>query len=106
MRPPGLVYAVDENPPALRLALLGVQYAVMSAIYLVLVAIILRHAGASEQTSIAAMGVACIGLAIGTALQALPHGPVGSGYLAPPVFSAVYLAPSILAAEIGGRLGT
>jgi hypothetical protein len=45
MRPPGLVYAVDENPPALRLALLGVQYAIMSSIYLVLVAIILRHAG-------------------------------------------------------------
>ncbi len=102
VRPPGLVYAVDETPPALRLALLGVQYAIMSAIYLVLVAIILRHAGANEQTSIAAMGIACIGLAIGTALQALPRGPVGSGYLAPPVFSAVYLAPSILAAEIGG----
>ena len=27
---------------------------------------------------------------------------VGSGFLAPPVFSAVYLAPSVLAAQIGG----
>ena len=48
------------------------------------------------------MGVACVGLAVGTVLQALPRGPVGSGFLAPPVFSATYLAPSVLAAEIGG----
>jgi xanthine permease XanP len=31
-----------------------------------------------------------------------PRGPVGSGFLGPPAFSAVYLAPSVLAAEIGG----
>ena len=48
------------------------------------------------------MGIACVGLAIGTLLQALPRGPVGSGFLAPPVFSAIYLAPSVLAAEKGG----
>lgn len=101
-RPPDLLYAVNDRPPALRLALLGIQYAIMSAIYLVLVAIILRHAATSQNASVTAMGIACIGLAIGTALQALPRGPIGSGFLAPPVFSAVYLAPSVLAAEIGG----
>jgi xanthine permease XanP len=101
-RPPNLLYAVDECPPPLRLVLLGFQYAAMAAIYLILVAIILRHAHASETTSVNTLGIACLGLAIGTALQALPRGPVGSGFLAPPVFSATYLAPSILAAEVGG----
>ena len=101
-RPPGLLYAVDDWPPVARLLLLGVQYAVLDAIYLVLVAIILRHAHVTPAASVDAMGVACVGLAIGTALQALPRGPVGSGFLAPPVFSATYLAPSVLAAEIGG----
>ena len=101
-RPPNLLYAVDEWPPPLRLALLGLQYAVMAAIYLILVAIILRHARAAEASRVDAMGIACIGLAIGTALQALPRGPIGSGFLAPPVFSAVYLAPSVLAAQRGG----
>jgi len=101
-RPSNLVYAVDEWPPPLRLVLLGFQYAVMAAIYLILVVIILRHAKAAQGTGVDAMGIACVGLAIGTALQALPRGPVGSGFLAPPVFSAVYLAPSVLAAEIGG----
>ncbi|MFY9986568.1 MAG: solute carrier family 23 protein [Chthoniobacterales bacterium] len=101
-RPPNLVYAVDEWPPPFRLVLLGTQYAVMSSIYLVLVVIVLREAHASPAASIQVMGIACVGLAIGTALQALPRGPIGSGFLAPPVFSAVYLAPSVLAARIGG----
>jgi xanthine permease XanP len=101
-RPPNLLYAVDEWPPPLRLALLGVQYAAMSAIYLILVAIILRHAHASETMSVNTLGIACLGLSIGTALQALPRGPIGSGFLAPPVFSATYLAPSVLAADVGG----
>ncbi|HET9378718.1 MAG TPA: hypothetical protein VFO40_27350 [Chthoniobacterales bacterium] len=104
-RPPNLLYAVDECPP-LRLVLLGFQYAAMAAIYLILVAIILRHAHASETTSVNTLGIACLGLAIGTALQALPRGPVGSGFLAPPVFSATYLAPSVLAAEVGGILSS
>ncbi len=101
-RPPNLLYAVNEWPPPLRLALLGCQYAVMAAIYLILVTIILHHARATQTMSVDAMGIACVGLAIGTVLQALPRGPVGSGFLAPPLFSAVYLAPSVLAAEIGG----
>lgn len=48
------------------------------------------------------MGIACVAIAIGIAQQALPVGPVGSGYLAPPVFSATYLGPSVLAAALGG----
>jgi hypothetical protein len=55
-RPPTLVYAVDEWP-ALRLALLGIQYATMAAIYLVLVAIILRHANVSPTSSAGCYGV-------------------------------------------------
>ena len=101
-RPPNLLYAVDEWPPPLRLALLGFQYAAMAAMYLILVAIILRRAHASETMSVNTLGIACLGLSIGTALQALPRGPIGSGFLAPPVFSAAYLAPSVLAAEAGG----
>ena len=102
VRPTKLIYAVDEWPPPLQLALLGAQYAVMSAIYLVLVAIVLRSAKVAEADTVSLMGIACIALAVGTFLQALPRGPVGSGFLAPPVYSATYLAPSVLAAQVGG----
>ncbi|MBV9498573.1 MAG: hypothetical protein JO138_04300 [Acidobacteriaceae bacterium] len=101
-RPPGLVYSVDEWPPLLRLAMLGFQYAVMDAIYLVIVVIIVRHAHVPPAVGVNLMGIACIGLAIGATLQSLPRGPVGSGFLAPPVFSAIFLAPCVLAAQIGG----
>ncbi|HTW26607.1 MAG TPA: solute carrier family 23 protein [Acetobacteraceae bacterium] len=101
-RPASLVFGVDDLPPARMLLLLGVQYAILDAIYLVLVAIILRHAHASGAARVNAMGIACVAVAIGIALQALPRGPVGSGYLAPPVFSATYLGPSVLAAQLGG----
>jgi xanthine permease XanP len=101
-RPPELLYAVDEWPPPTRLALLGLQYAALDATYLILVAIILRNAEIAEADRVALMGIGSIALAIGTALQALPRGPVGSGFLAPPVFSATYLAPSVLAAQLGG----
>jgi NCS2 family nucleobase:cation symporter-2 len=74
----------------------------MDAIYLVLVAIIIRASGLTSADSINLMAIACVALAIGTALQALPRGPIGSGFLAPPVYSATYLAPSVLAARLGG----
>ena len=102
LRPAALTYAVDERPPVPRLVLIGLQYAIMTAIYLIIVAIIARHARPPAGDSVGMMGVACIALAVGTALQALPRGPIGSGFLAPPVFSATYLGPSVIAAQSGG----
>jgi len=48
-------------------------------------------------TSFLALGVA-------TLLQACRHGGIGSGFLAPAVFTAAYLPPSLAAAH-AGRLG-
>jgi NCS2 family nucleobase:cation symporter-2 len=101
-RPDNLTYTVDERPPFAKLLLLGLQYAVLDAFYLVLVAIIVRHSHATPEEKIALMGISCIALAIGAVLQAWRHGPVGSGYMAPPVFSATFMAPSVVAAEVGG----
>ena len=86
----------------MRLLLLGLQFAIVSAMYLVLVVIVLRHARVDQTEGVNILSMACIALAIGTVLQALRRGPIGSGFLAPPVFSAVYLGPSVLAAERGG----
>jgi xanthine permease XanP len=102
LRPAELVYAVDETPPPVRLVLIGLQYALMTAIYLIIVVIILRHARLSLSDRAPLMGIACMALAVGTLLQGLPRSPIGSGFLAPPVFSATYLGPSVLAAESGG----
>ena len=101
VRPPALTYGVDDTPPPARLALLAFQYAVITMIYLVLVGIILHHAHVTTDEGLRVLTIACVGLAIGSILQAL-RGPIGSGFLALPVYSAVFLAPSIVAAERGG----
>ncbi len=101
-RPDDLIYAVDERPPWPRLVLLGLQQAVLASVYLVLLVIVARAAGAPHQVALDVVSLGMIALAISTVLQAMWKGPVGSGYLAVPVFSAIYLGPSILAAKTGG----
>lgn len=102
MRPANLVYAVDERPPLPHWLLLGAQYAVMDAIYLVLVAIVVQQAHVSHAVAVDVLSVSLVALAIATTLQALHAGPVGAGFLAPPVYSAIYLGPAVLAAKAGG----
>ena len=101
-RPSNLVYAVDEVPPLIKLGDLGLQLVSVLAIYLVLVVIVVREAGASEEAAQQAVSLGMIALGAGAVLQARWRGPVGSGYLAPPVLSAVYLHNSIMATKIGG----
>ena len=102
VRPADLTYAVDDLPPWPRLLFLGAQHAVLMSVYLVLIVIVFRHAGADHATIANALSLGMIGLALATVLQALRRGPVGSGYLAAPVFSAMYLGPALLAAKAGG----
>ena len=64
--------------------------------------IIARQAGlpADQITNILQLGF--LVLAVAAFLQALPRGPVGSRFLAPSIFTGVYLAPSMLAVKAGG----
>jgi NCS2 family nucleobase:cation symporter-2 len=101
-RPEDLLYTVDKLPPWPRLLFLGLQHAMLLSVYLVLIVIVFRHAGASHAATLNALSFGMIALAISTALQSIWKGPVGSGYLAPPVFSAIYIGPAVLAADIGG----
>jgi len=100
--PANITVGVDEAPSPLQLALLGIQYAFMVCVYLVIVVIVVRAANATPEAARNAVSLAMIAAAGGTVLQALHRGPIGSGFLAPPVFSAIYLGPSILAAKAGG----
>lgn len=100
--PANITIGVDARPPLVQFVLLSIQYAFLLSVYLVLVVIVVRAAGAGPETARSVVSMAMIASAVGTVLQALPRGPVGSGFLAPPVFSAIYLGPSIMAAKAGG----
>jgi len=101
-RPEDLIYGVDELPPLPQLVFLGAQHAVLMSVYLVLIVIVFRSAQASHAATLNALSLGMVALAISTVLQAIWKGPVGSGYLAPPVFSAIYIGPAVLAADTGG----
>ena len=102
VRPSNLTYAVDDVPPLGKLILLGLQQVLVIGIYLVMVVIVVRAAGAPDAVARSAVSLGMVALGIAAILQALRKGPIGSGYLAPPVVSAVYLHPSLSAVAHGG----
>ncbi len=82
--------------------MLGFQHVAVICPYLVFVTLILQQAHASVAVATSAVSLAMLGIAIMTMLQVQRFGWIGSGFVAPPVVSAIYFAPAIHAAERGG----
>jgi xanthine permease XanP len=101
-KPANLVYAADETPPRVVTAVSAVQHVGVIAIFMVYPLIIARQAAVPADQIAAILQCGMLALAVAVALQALPRGPVGSRFLAPSIFTGVYLAPSLLAAKTGG----
>jgi xanthine permease XanP len=97
-----LIYRVDEWPPIFKLVFLGLQLVSLLSIFLVFLVLVVREAGASQGVALSSLSFAMIALGLGAVLQGWWKGPIGSGYLAPPVLSAIYLPVSLLAAKEGG----
>ena len=101
-KPANLVYGVEEAPPHLVTLISAVQHVGVIAIFMIYPLIIGREAGASAEVLSAMLRMGMLALAVAVLLQALPRGPVGSRFLAPSIFTGVYLAPSLLAVKTGG----
>ena len=101
-KPSDLVYGVDDVPPFPRLVALGFQYAILLGVYLIIVVLVARAAKVPPEVTTDLVSLGLIAAAIGTAAQAWNGRFFGSGFLAPPVYSAIYFGPAILAAKSGG----
>jgi xanthine permease XanP len=101
-RPKDLIYAVDEWPPFHKLILLGLQQVCMAIPYILLCALIFKTTNLSKNDANSALSITLIALALATLIQTIRKGPIGSGYLAPPVTSAIYLPATLVAGSIGG----
>jgi xanthine permease XanP len=101
-KPADLVFGLDERPPLASWIALGFQHVAVICPYLVLVALVVEAARLPADRAVGFMAMAMLGIAIYTLLQALRRGPVGSGYLCPPVVSAIYLPGCLVAAAHGG----
>ena len=101
-KPASMVYGLEDSP-SLHIAVLnGIQHVGLIAINLVYPLLVFRMADTPLQlvTNLLAIGMLVLG--VGTFLQVLRLGPVGSGYMLPSTFTASYFAPSLLAAKLGG----
>jgi len=81
---------------------LGFQHVAVICPYLVMVALVAEAAKLPHAAAQSAIGLAMVAVAFMTILQSLRLGPVGSGYLCPPVVSAIYLPSSLAAAASFG----
>ncbi len=101
-KPATIIYAVDESPPFWITVMNGFQQVGVVATALVYALLVFRVVGApiDVMTNLIAVGMWVLG--IGTVLQAIRLGPVGSGFMCPATFTATYLAPSLMAARTGG----
>jgi NCS2 family nucleobase:cation symporter-2 len=102
MKPNNLTYGVDDQPPLSTLVSLGFQQVLMGTVgWVFLVAVVTRFASSADQVQhMLRMGMIVTGL--GAILLAVRKGPIGSGYLCPPIISPAFVSTAILA---GGQYG-
>jgi NCS2 family nucleobase:cation symporter-2 len=101
-KPVNIIYGVDDTPPPLVTLLSGVQLVGLISVYLLIPLAVCREAGLAPSIVQNILSLSMLGLALGTTLQAFRRGPVGSGFLAPTIFTSAFLPASLLAARMGG----
>lgn len=101
-RPANLRYGVADVPPLSVTLTNALQHVAVMSIYLVVPLLMTREAHASSAVANSVLSLSLITMGVATLLQALPKGPVGSGFLAPNVLTAVYIGPSLEAVRAGG----
>ncbi len=101
-RPSSLIYGADDRPSIFVALSNGVQHVGLISINLVYPLLICRAVDAPIPLVADLLSVGMIVLAVGTLIQVLRLGPIGSGYMLPSTFTASYFAPGLIAARIGG----
>jgi len=101
-KPSSLIYSADDRPGIVVALSNGVQHVGLISINLVYPLLICRAVDAPISLVANLLSLGMIVLCIGTLIQVLRLGPVGSGYMLPSTFTASYFAPGLIAARIGG----
>ncbi len=101
-KPANLLYGVDDRPPVRVCLLLAVQHIFFLTTGLIVVTIVMQGIGCSPDLIRNIVSMAMIAGGIGTMLQALKKGPVGSGYFISEGTDPSYLSVSMLAGAAGG----
>lgn len=100
-RPGSLAYDVDEVPPGYLTWALAFQHVLAMSIGWIYVIVVVGAMGGTRIDAQELLRISMIASGITTILQA-SGGLFGSGYLCPASCSLTYLAPTILAGQMGG----
>jgi xanthine permease XanP len=101
-RPTNLIYSVDEVPPPAILIISAVQHVAVMAITLIFPLILAREANLSAIQVLDLVSLSMLGLGFATVCFSIRSHFVGSGYLSPAAYTAIYLGPSLFALRRGG----
>lgn len=101
-KPAALQFGVADIPPRAVIISNALQYVAVLSGSLLLPLIMAGEAHVPSAVADSVLSWSVIVLAIGATLQALPKGPVGSGYLVPSTMTAVYVGPTLAAVHLGG----
>jgi len=101
-KPSDLIYGLSDRPPILTTVMLSFQHIFLLSSRFIYPVIIVEAIGGSRALAASMIGLSMIAGGIGSILQVLKRGPVGSGYLNPQGCGAAYITASIEAGKIGG----
>ena len=101
-RPSNLIYSVDEVPPFAILIISALQHVAVMAITLIFPLILAREANLSETQTLNMVSLSMLGLGVATICFCIRSHFIGSGYLSPAAYTAIYLGPSLFALRRGG----
>ncbi len=101
-KPSTLVYGVEEIPPTAVTVVLGLQHVFLISVGWIFVVVLIDAIGGSVADAQSVIRLSMIASGVATILQAIPRGPVGSGYLCPFSCGPAYLSASIIAGKTGG----
>jgi len=101
-KPSNLIYGVDEKPPLRLTIFMGFQHICIYAISLSFPVTIVREMGGTTEQAAFMISMSMIAGGVGAIIMALPKGPIGAGYLCPPVCSPTNFAAAMVASKIGG----
>lgn len=102
VKPANLVYGVDDRPPLIITLMLAIQHVLLMSATLIFPVLVVQAVNGSPQEMQGLVSLSMVAGGVGTILQGLPKGPVGSGYLAPEGGSEPFLPAAILAVKTGG----
>ncbi|MFP5212201.1 MAG: uracil-xanthine permease family protein, partial [Acidobacteriota bacterium] len=101
-KPANLIYGVDETPDWGTMILLGIQHIFVLSIAFVFPVVVVDAIGGTPDQARSMIAMAMIATGIGTMIQGLNKGPIGSGYLCPLLNGPAFLSASVLAGKSGG----